>query len=120
MKTLPPCATCKFWSPDDERSTSGWCHLHLILADSSDWCDAHKPVIISKSTTMTRISETVQAAIYFTKSTGYNQLDFCWASEKIEREITEADRTRGCSQLAAAARILAAEVERLWKELNKN
>jgi hypothetical protein len=35
----------------------------------------------------------------------------------MENEVTEQDKLRGHAQLAAAARILAAEVERLTKEL---
>jgi hypothetical protein len=38
----------------------------------------------------------------------------------MEREITDQDREQVCSQLAAAARILAEEVERLRGELNNN
>jgi hypothetical protein len=69
---------------------------------------------------MTPISETVQAALYFAKYKESNLSQFCWACDIIEREITDQDREQVCSQLAAAARILAAEVERLRAELNTN
>ena len=117
MENLPPCVTCKFWSPDDEHKISGWCHHHQILADSYESCESHKPVITSKSTPMTPISDTVQAAIYFAKYKESNLSEYCWSSDKMEREVTEQDELRGHAQLAAAARILAAEVERLTKEL---
>jgi hypothetical protein len=38
----------------------------------------------------------------------------------MERELTDQDKDRVSPQLAAAARILAAEVERLRQELNNN
>ena len=63
------------------------------------------------------IKEAVQAAIYFAKYRNSNLSEYCWSSDKMEREITDQDREQVCSQLAAAARILAAEVERLTKEL---
>jgi hypothetical protein len=66
---------------------------------------------------MTPISDTVQAAIYFAKYKESNLSEYCWSSDKMEREVTEQDELRGHAQLAAAARILAAEVERLTKEL---
>lgn len=65
------------------------------------------------TTSINPIKEAVQAAIYFANYTGYNQLNYCWACDKLEREITDEDRERVCPQLAAAARILADEVERL-------
>ena len=71
-------------------------------------------------TTPTPITEPVQAAIYFAKYKGCTLLEYCWACDIIEREITDGDRERVCSQLAAAARILADEVERLRAELNTN
>jgi hypothetical protein len=69
---------------------------------------------------MTPISETVRAAIYFAKYKESNLSEYCWASDKMEREVTEQDELRVSPQLAAAARILAAEVERLRGELNTN
>jgi hypothetical protein len=63
------------------------------------------------------IKEAVQAAIYFAKYKEPNLSKYCWSSDKMEREITDQDREQVCSQLAAAARILAEEVERLTKEL---
>jgi hypothetical protein len=69
---------------------------------------------------MTPISETVRAAIYFAKYKESNLSEYCWACEIIEREITYLDQDRTSPQLAAAARILASEVERLRGELNTN
>ena len=66
----------------------------------------------------TPITEPVQAAIYFARHKGCTLLEYCWACDIIEREITDGDRERVCSQLAATARILADEVERLRAELN--
>ena len=66
------------------------------------------------------ITEAVQAAIYFAKYKESNLSEYCWACDIIEREITDRDREQVCSQLAAAARILAAEVERLRGELKNN
>jgi len=120
IENMPPCVTCQFWSQDTDHKISGWCHQHQILADSYESCASHKPVITSKSTTMTPISDIVQAAIYYAKHTESNLSQFCWACDIIEAEITEQDREQVCSQLAAAARILAAEVERLRGELNNN
>ena len=69
-----------------------------------------------KTTMTTPITEPVQAAIYFARYKGCTLLEYCWACDIIEREITDGDRERVCSQLAAAARILADEVERLRAE----
>ena len=69
---------------------------------------------------MTPISDIVQAAIYFAKFKESKLSEYCWACDKMEREVTEQDKDRVSPQLAAAARILAAEVERLRKELNNN
>jgi hypothetical protein len=63
------------------------------------------------------ITEAVQAAIDFAKYKESTLSEYYWACDKMEREITDQDREQVCSQLAAAARILAAEVERLTKEL---
>jgi hypothetical protein len=65
---------------------------------------------------MTPISDIVQAAIYFAKYKESNLSEYCWSSDKMEREVTEQDELRGHAQLAAAARILAEEVERLRGE----
>jgi hypothetical protein len=69
---------------------------------------------------MTPISDTVQAAIYFAKYTQVDLSKYCWACDIIEREIIYLDQDRTSPPLAAAARILAAEVERLREELNNN
>jgi hypothetical protein len=61
IKKMPWCVTCKFWSPYYKQKISGWCTMHQIVADSDHWCERHRPVITSKSTPMTPISETVQA-----------------------------------------------------------
>ena len=66
---------------------------------------------------MTPISETVQAAIYYAKYTDSDVSQFCWAADKMAREVTKNDQVRETPVLAAAARILAEEVERLTKEL---
>jgi hypothetical protein len=117
IKKMPWCVTCKFWSPYYKQKISGWCTQHQIVADSDHWCERHKPVITSKIMTSIPITEAVRAALYFAKYKESNLSEYCWACDIIEREITEHDREQTCSQLAAAARILAAEVERLTKEL---
>jgi len=66
---------------------------------------------------MTPISDTVQAAIYFAKHLDCDLSEYCWACHKIVAEVTKNDLLRETPVLAAAARILAAEVERLTKEL---
>jgi hypothetical protein len=71
-------------------------------------------------TTPTPITEPVQAAIYFARYKESTLSEYCWSCDKMEREITDGDRERVCSQLAAAARILADEVERLRAELNNS
>ena len=114
---MPWCVTCKFWSPDDKQKIAGWCTQHAIIADSDHWCERHKPVITTKVMTSIPIKEAVQAAIYFAKYKESNLSEYCWSSDKMEREVTDEDKLRGHAQLAAAARILAAEVERLTKEL---
>jgi hypothetical protein len=63
------------------------------------------------------ISDTVQAAIYYAKYLDCDLSEYCWALNKIVREVTKNDELRETPVLAAAARILAAEVERLTKEL---
>jgi hypothetical protein len=120
MENPPPCVTCKFWSPYYKQTISGWCTQHQIVAESDHWCERHKPVITSKVITSIPIKEAVQAALYFAKFKESNLSEYCWASDKMEGEVTEQDELRGHAQLAAAARILAEEVERLRGELNNN
>jgi hypothetical protein len=117
IKKMPWCVTCDFWAPHDKQKISGWCPIHQIVADSDHWCERHQPVITSKVMTSIPIKEAVQAAIYFAKYRNSNLSEYCWSCDKMEREVTEQDELRGHAQLAAAARILAAEVERLTKEL---
>ena len=112
MKSVPPCATCKFWSPDGQHTTSGWCHHLQTLADSSDWCGEH----ITTMSTAAPITDVVQAAIFYAKFTDSNLSEYCWACDKMERELTDQDRERVSPQLAASARILADEVVRLRAE----
>jgi hypothetical protein len=69
---------------------------------------------------MTPISDTVQAAIYYAKYTDSDVSQYCWACYKLEKEITDFDRMQRPALMSAAARILAAEVERLREELNTN
>ena len=76
------------------------------------------------TTSINPIKDTVQAAfsvhaaLFFAKYKKSTLSEYCWACDIIEREMTEEDKERACSQLAAAARILADEVERLRAELN--
>ena len=114
---MPACVKCKFWSPDDKQKIAGWCHEHQIVAESDHWCERHKPVITSKVMTSIPITEAVRAALYFARYKESNLSEYCWSSDKMEREVTDQDELRGHAQLAAAARILAEEVERLTKEL---
>ena len=66
------------------------------------------------------LKDAVQAAIFFAKHRESTLSEYCWSADKIEREIIDEDRGRVCSQLGAAARILADEVVYLRKELNTN
>jgi hypothetical protein len=120
IKKMPFCVTCKFWSPYYKQTISGWCTQHQIVADSDHWCERHQPVITSKVMTSIPIKEAVQAALYFAKYKESTLSEYCWASDKMEREVTDQDKGRVSPQLAAAARILAEEVERLREELNNN
>lgn len=70
------------------------------------------------TTSINPIKEAVQAALYFVRYKESSISDYCWACDKIQREVTDPDRERVSPQLAAAARILADEVERLQGELN--
>ena len=69
-----------------------------------------------KATMSTPITDAVQAALYFARYKESNLSQYCWACDKMERELTDQDRERVCPQLAAAARILADEVVRLRAE----
>ena len=117
IEKMPFCVTCKFWLPNDEHKITGRCQEHQIFADSDYWCERHKPVITTKVMTSIPIKEAVQAALYFAKYKESTLSEYCWASDKMEREVTDQDKGRVSPQLAAAARILAAEVERLRGEL---
>ena len=64
----------------------------------------------------TPITEPVQAAIYFARYKESTLSEYCWSCDKMERELTDQDKDRVSPQLAAAARILADEVERLRAE----
>jgi hypothetical protein len=66
------------------------------------------------------IKEAVQAALYYARYKEATTLEYGWALDIIESEITFGDKERGFGQLAAAARILADEVVRLRAELNNN
>jgi hypothetical protein len=77
-------------------------------------------VITSRVKTSIPITEAVQVALYFAKYTESTISEYCWACDKIEHEITDVDRKQVYPPLAAAARILAEEVERLRGELNTN
>lgn len=65
------------------------------------------------------IPDAVQAAIFYAKFTDTNLSEYCWACDKIQREINDVDSDQVCPRLAAAARILADEVERLRKEMTR-
>jgi hypothetical protein len=117
MENPPACVKCKFWSPYYKQTISGWCTQHQIVAESDHWCERHKPVITSKVITSIPITEAVRAAICFAKYLDCDLSEYCWACHKIVAEVTKNDLLREAPVLAAAARILAAEVERLTKEL---
>jgi len=117
MKSLPPCVTCKFWSPDGQHTTSGWCHHHQLLADSSDWCGEH---ITPMTTSINPITDAVKAALFYAKPDDLTIEELDFACDQIAKHVTDYDRERVCPRLAAAARILANEVERLREELNTN
>jgi hypothetical protein len=72
------------------------------------------------STSVKPITDAVKAALYYAKPNDLtiDELDFAY--DQIAKHVTDYDRERVCSQLAAAARILADEVERLQGELNTN
>jgi len=64
-------------------------------------------------TTPTPITDTVQAALIYVRNDYEEGEQWDLACHKMQSEILNKDRGRGAPQLAAAARILADEVERL-------
>ena len=64
-------------------------------------------------TTPTPIEESVLAALLYVRNNYEEGEQWDLASQKMQSEILNKDRGRGAPQLAAAARILADEVERL-------
>ena len=71
-------------------------------------------------TTPTPITESVLAALIYVRNNYDEGGQWDLACDKMHSEILNKDRGRGAPQLAAAARILADEVERLRAELNTN
>ena len=71
-------------------------------------------------TTPTPIADTVQAALWYANPIKLTMDQREFACHKMIDEATDEDREQVCLQLAAAARILADEVERLRAELNTN
>ena len=70
------------------------------------------------TTSINPIKEAVQAALIYVRNNYEEGEQWDLACHKMQSEILNKDRGRGAPQLAAAARILADEVERLRKELN--
>ncbi len=70
-------------------------------------------------TTSTPITESVQAALIYVRNDYANAEQYDPAFQKMQNEILNKDRGRGAPQLAAAARILADEVERLRAEQSR-
>jgi len=68
-------------------------------------------------TTPTPITESVLAALIYVRNDYEENGQWDLACDKIHSEILNKDRGRGAPQLAAAARILADEVERLRAQL---
>ena len=66
------------------------------------------------------ITEPVLAALIYVRNNYDEGGQWDLACDKMHSEILNKDRGRGAPQLAAAARILADEVERLRKELHTN
>jgi len=64
-------------------------------------------------TTPTPITEAVLAALVYVRNNYDEGGQWDLACDKMQNEILNKDRGRGAPQLAAAARILADEVERL-------
>ena len=69
-------------------------------------------------TTPTPITESVLAALIYVRNNYEKGEQWDLACQKMQSEILNQDRGRGAPQLAAAARILADEVERLRAQLN--
>jgi len=67
-------------------------------------------------TTSTPITDAVQAALIYVRNNYDEGGQWDLACDKMQSEILNKDRGRGAPQLAAAARILADEVERLRAE----
>ena len=67
-------------------------------------------------TTPTPITDAVLAALIYVRNDYEEGEQWDLASQKMQSEILNKDRGRGAPQLAAAARILADEVERLRAE----
>ena len=65
------------------------------------------------NTNMNTNSDTVQAALHYVNPDRLTMDQWAFANAEMDRQIIENDRNRGADRLAAAARILAAEVERL-------
>jgi len=70
-------------------------------------------------TTPTPITDAVQAALIYVRNNYEDAEQYDPASQKMQSEILNKDRGRGAPQLAAAARILADEVERLRAEQSR-
>lgn len=68
---------------------------------------------------MNTISDAVQAALIYVRNEDEESEQWDLVCHKMEDEILYRDRSRGAPQLAAAARILADEVERLRKEMTR-
>ena len=64
----------------------------------------------------TPITDTIQAALHYVNPDRLTCEQWAFANAEMDRQIIENDRNRGADQLAAAARILAAEVERFYKK----
>ena len=64
-------------------------------------------------TTSKPITDAVKAALIYVRNDYEDAEQYDPASQKMQSEILNKDRGRGAPQLAAAARILADEVERL-------
>ena len=62
---------------------------------------------------MNTTSDTVRAALIHANPDLYTDDEWDFAIDRLANEVTEKDREQVCPQLAAAARILADEVERL-------
>ena len=72
------------------------------------------------TTTEHPIPDTVQAALWYANPIKLTMDQWEFACHKMIDEATDEDKKQVCPQLAASARILADEVERLRAELNTN